>query len=84
MFLYILKFIYSNSLDALENWDVSNVTTLRSMFSECPNLTNVDSINNWDINRNIEFYQMFYNSSSHPDIIKVAGTWNTQGTFIPD
>lgn len=38
------------SLDALANWDTSNVTDMRFMFAEITPLIDASGVDNWDVN----------------------------------
>ena len=88
-----LTFLYCTNLvnlSGLANWNVSNTTDMKAMFSFCTSLSNASGINDWDINNVIAssgyesgFYQMFQNAPSHPTFTKLAGTWDSQGTFTP-
>ena len=41
------------SLDGLEDWDVSNVTTMEYTFAGCSSLTSIDAIKGWKVNTNL-------------------------------
>ena len=85
------------NIDALSNWNTSNVTDMSAMFQYTPALADASAINDWDIkavratagnsSQYINyFYQMFAfpYPDSHPNFTKRSGTWNSEGTFIPD
>ncbi len=72
------------SLDGLENWDVSNVEDFYYAFAYNPLLTDVDAIADWNISPLSSFERMFYDTPSHPEFTKVQGTWDSDGTFIPN
>lgn len=80
-----------SDISSLSNWDVSNVTEFGNtgynagagMFANCTNLTDASAINNWNIRSDADFTGMFNGAPSHPEFTKVAGTWNSNGTFIP-
>jgi hypothetical protein len=67
---------------------------MKYMFYRAYDLTNADGANNWDIRAVVAnagstsdssyFYQMFYSVPSHPSFIRRSGTWNSEGTFIPN
>ena len=42
----------------LNNWDVSNVTTMKSMFEECKNFNK--SLNDWDVSNVTNMCEMFH------------------------
>ena len=84
-------------IDGASNWNTSRVTNMSYMFSKTYALTDASAINNWDI-RAVQatsgssssssnyFYYMFNSSypNSHPNFTMRSGTWNSDGTFIPD
>ena len=70
------------SLDGLEDWDVSNVTTFNYMFGSNYSLNDASAITDWDIPTTTSFYRMFSSTSVHPEFSKVSGTWSG-GTFTP-
>ena len=48
-------------------------------------LTDASAINNWNIQRNAVFIKMFGGGTkTHPQFTKVSGTWDSEGTFIPN
>jgi len=53
----------------LNSWDVSNVTTMETMFADS---TFNQSLSNWDVSSVTSMYHMFYNSSFNQDI----SMWN--------
>ncbi len=73
----------TTTLNGLENWDVSSATDMSGMFRDNASLTDASAINNWNINSNINFSSMFYNTPVHPEFTRVAGTWDSNGTFTP-
>ena len=74
----------TTTLHGLENWDVSSATTFDSMFWDNKKLNDASAINDWDINPNANFNTMFKNTPVHPEFTKVSGTWQTNGTFVPN
>ena len=88
------------NIDGASNWDTSNVTNMSYMFSYADALTNTSGADNWDIRNvtaiagsssssSNNFYRIFYHAGSssspyHPNFTKRSGTWNGDGTFIPD
>ena len=72
------------TLAGLENWNVSNATNMDGMFYENVSLADASAINNWNINSDIDFTRMFYYVQVHPTFSKVAGTWDSYGTFTPN
>ena len=84
----------TTTLAGLENWNVSSATDMRGMFSDSVSLTDASAINNWNITNVTatassstsaanKFFKMFQNSPTHPTFTRRAGTWNSEGTFIP-
>ena len=71
-------------LEPLKNWDVSNVTSFEQMFLSDRNINNMSEINNWNISSSANFNNMFENVQSHPEFTSVSGTWDNNGTFIPN
>ena len=71
-------------LDALSNWDVSNVTDMSQMFFACRNLTDTSAIENWNITKVSNFLEMFFDVPDKPSFMKISGTWDDRGTFIPN
>ena len=83
----------TTTLAGLENWNVSSATNMSNMFADSVSLTDASAINGWDV-RNVVigtgaesategFNQMFGNTPVHPTFTLRAGTWNSNGTFIP-
>ena len=64
------------NIDALSNWDTSNVTTMDSMFSGASSLTNIDGAINWDTSNVTTMDSMFSETSSLTNI-DGATNWNT-------
>lgn len=48
------------SLKGLENWDVSSVTNMYSMFGSAKRITNLDALSNWDVSNVTGMNNMFY------------------------
>lgn len=57
----------SNSLEALKDWDVSNVKDMSSLFSNCKRLTNVDALKNWNVGNVTNVSGMFDSCSNLED-----------------
>ena len=72
--------MFSNSgisnIDALLDWDVSNVTSLSNMFYGCSNLTNVSGARKWKTLSLTSVSYIFYMDSALTDISGVA-EWDT-------
>lgn len=47
------------TIEGLEYWDTSNVTTTSYLFRDCPSLEAIDGIGNWDTSKMTGFYAMF-------------------------
>ena len=60
-------------ITAVDVPDLSNVTTLASMFVDCTNLTSVNNINSWDISNITNLNSMFAYTLFNNDI----GDWDT-------
>ena len=83
------------TLNGLQNWDVkkvmnfsegsdSNQDHIEGTFEGLTSLSDASAINNWDINPNAIFIRMFLDTPVQPTFSKVAGTWNSIGSFIPN
>jgi len=70
-------------LNPLTNWNTENVTNMMEMFDGCNKLSDVSVINDWDITKVADFNNMFRNCPFHLEFTKRAGTWSSDGTFIP-
>ena len=81
-------------ISALSNWDTSSVANMSYMFNSAYSLINVSVIDGWDVrtvtatagdssSSNNKFYYMFKGVPAHPNFTMRAGTWNSDGTFIP-
>ena len=84
----------TTTLAGLENWNVSSATNVSMMFAESVSLTDASAINGWDIrnvvidtsgdeSNNLGFNKMFQAAPVYPAFTLRAGTWNSNGTFIP-
>lgn len=54
----------SDSLKALENWNVSNVKDMSSLFYSCKHLTNVDALSKWNVGKVTSMAGMFDSCSN--------------------
>ena len=71
----------------LKNWNVQKVKNMSCMFHMC-HIQDASPINDWDIT-NVDvngggFSCMFKGEQSHPEFSKRNGTWDEDGTFIPE
>ena len=64
------------NLDALANWDVSNVTDLSSTFKNCNSLTNISPLANWDVSNVTTMNSIFYNCVKLNSLTGLAN-WKT-------
>ena len=74
-------FFYNKSLTDLSpisNWNVSSVTNMYGMFSDCTSLTAVPPISGWDVSNVTNMTNTFYNCTSLTDISPLSG-WDTSG-----
>ena len=53
MFDFCLCLIDAN---ALQNWNMSNATTIKFLFSDCVNLENMNSLFKWKLNNKVNIY----------------------------
>ena len=72
------------TLDGLADWQTGNVTNMSYMFLSCLNLQNASAINDWNIANVSNFKAMFDSCPVHPEFTKRPGTWDSDGTFIPN
>ena len=72
------------NLNGISNWNVNNVDNMDYMFYNCQNLTDASEINDWNIKSDCNFTNMFSCCSTHPNFTKVTGTWDENGTFLPN
>ena len=58
---------------------------MQNMFYHNKELNDASAINNWNITSVSDFTNMFGGYTTvHPNFTKVAGTWDNNGTFIPN
>ena len=86
----IFKYCKSlTTLTGLENWNVSNVTNFQQAFNQT-GLTDAMAIKDWNVIKATNFDKMLGNTSSTlpadkmPSFTVKPGTWNSQGTYIPN
>ena len=72
------------NLNFLKNWDVSNAKTMKYAFKNMTSLEDASGINNWNINNVEDFTEMFNNTPIKPIFTKKEGTFNQNGTYIPN
>ena len=65
-------------LSAISNWDVSGVTSMKTMFSNCKSLTDLSPISNWNTSGVTSMERTFYNCSSLANISALSG-WDVSG-----
>ena len=63
-------------ISGLTTWDVSNVTDMNFMFSECSQLTNLTPLTNWDTSSVTDMGVMFNNCSQLTDLTPLEN-WQT-------
>lgn len=78
---YNLTNMFSNcnnlsDISALSEWDVSNVTDMKSMFYYCRNLSDISALENWDISNVTDMSDMFDYCNSITDISALEN-WDT-------
>lgn len=76
------------NLSGIANWDVSSATTFNQMFNRS-GLTDALAIVGWTPKRSADFSSMLANTSSlpnnkKPSFTSLPGTWNSNGTYIPN
>ena len=64
-------------------WNVTNVTSMNSTFSEMTSLTTPEIISYWNIINVTDFTKMFYNTDAKPTLYLVAGEFDSEGTYVP-
>lgn len=63
------------NLKGLQNWDMSNGTNFRNMFSFCKSLQDLKGLQNWNVSNGTQFQYMFANCKSLIDISALQN-WN--------
>ncbi|RYP94088.1 peptidase, partial [Bifidobacterium pseudolongum subsp. globosum] len=63
------------SLSGLANWDVSRVTSMNYMFSNCTSLSDLSALANWNVSQVTGMNSLFSNCSSLSDLSALAN-WN--------
>ncbi len=81
------KFFYNcrklKDLSPVEDWDVSNVLNMKQAFAYMTELEDASALNNWNITKVTEFTEMFRNTTARPSFSKRPGSWQNNGTYIP-
>lgn len=79
------------SVEALRNWKVQNVTSMRWMFRGAAGLSDLEPLRDWDVGRNTDFCQAFYrtnagnsNNKSYLENWNVQSVGNSSGNIIGD
>ena len=62
------KFTKLTSIEGLEYFDISNVTSMYAMFSDCSSLTTID-VSKWDVHNVTDMFEMFSGCSNLMTII---------------
>ncbi|MEE0971038.1 MAG: FctA domain-containing protein, partial [Bifidobacterium ruminantium] len=70
---YGQKFLVS--LSGLANWNVSQVTDMRSMFSDCSSLSDLSGLANWNVSQVTNMSSLFYNCTSLSNLSALTN-WN--------
>ncbi|RYP94254.1 peptidase [Bifidobacterium pseudolongum subsp. globosum] len=63
------------SLSGLANWNVSQVTNMRSMFSNCTGLSDLSDLANWNVSNVTNMNSLFSNCTSLSNLSGLAN-WN--------
>ena len=63
-------------ISPLQNWDTSNIRSMKFMFSGCQNLTDIHQLGNWDISNVIDTSEIFSYCTNLTDIYPL-GNWDT-------
>ena len=74
------------NVDALARWNVSNLTNMEQMFNRA-GLTNMEGIVEWDVTRVSNFNNTLNNLPNltiRPEFTNRTGSWNSNGTYVPD
>ena len=72
------------NLDFLKHWDVSNATTMDKSFAYMTSLEDASGIEDWDISNVTSFNEMFRNTTTRPTFSRVPGTFQSNGTYVPN
>ena len=59
----------------ISDWDVSNVKSMRCMFSWCKELESVGDLSNWDVSKVTNMCSMFYNCKALKTVGDIS-SWN--------
>jgi len=51
--------LYNEGLAVMSDWDMSNVTTMNSMFYGCNSITSLSNLANWDVSKNTSLASTF-------------------------
>ena len=66
---------YEGTTLNVSGWDTTNITTMKSVFSRCSNLTTIYGLENWDTSNVTDMESMFNNCSSLTSLD--LSNWNT-------
>ena len=64
-----IKFKYID----ISNWDVSNVKTMKYMFTYCTELKSVGDLSNWDVSKVTNMNAMFYDCKALKTVGDISG-----------
>ncbi len=83
MLTKIVRFIFENSLTTinLSSFDISNVTTIDSMFWVCSNLTELD-LTNFDTSNVTKYTFAFASTTNIKSILVTRDTWTIPNSTI--
>lgn len=81
------KFFYNcrklKDLSPVKDWDVSNVLNMKQAFAYMTELEDASVLNNWNITKVTVFTEMFRSTTARPSFSKRPGSWQNNGTYIP-
>lgn len=88
-FEWVQKKVNDNyNLDALANWDTSNVTTMKNMFNgvriiDGQTITNFDFLNNWNVSKVTDMSDAFNVSYSQAgdNLYSFLANWDTSNVY---
>ncbi|WP_276860686.1 BspA family leucine-rich repeat surface protein, partial [Bifidobacterium merycicum] len=64
-----------SNLSALANWNVGNVTSMSSLFSDCTGLSNLSALTNWNVSSVTSMYSLFSGCTGLSNLSALAN-WN--------
>jgi surface protein len=70
--------IYLSEIISINNWDISKVSDMSNLFSNCTLLKSIPDISNWDISNVKDLSHLFSNCASLEKLPNNISLWNTK------